>query len=233
MYLLCHLAAGLIVGIALFWYFREPVLIVAAAFGGILPDLIDKPLGYIVFRSTIGNGRIYAHTLLFLLLIVFIGVLIWRRYHSLAGIAVALGVLSHQLLDIMWLEPVTWYYPVLGSFPRKEIKDFFLDALIREVTNPSEWLFAAAMIVIAILMLRAGRHPVTGHHPQLFSGLSAMMIATLAGAGVVILSTSGKGIGARLTGLSHPSDILLSGSVMVCIAAIAVACFARERLCTG
>ena len=33
--------------------------------GALLPDLIDKPLGRVIFASTIANGRIIGHTLLF------------------------------------------------------------------------------------------------------------------------------------------------------------------------
>ncbi len=33
--------------------------------GSLLPDLIDKPLGIIIYSSTIANGRTIAHTLLF------------------------------------------------------------------------------------------------------------------------------------------------------------------------
>jgi hypothetical protein len=35
------------------------------AIGAILPDLIDKPIGSIIFASIISNGRIIGHTLLF------------------------------------------------------------------------------------------------------------------------------------------------------------------------
>jgi hypothetical protein len=59
-----HLLAGLTIGILLYWYFRDPILIVASAIGSILPDLIDKPAGILIFGSSIG-GRIYLHGLLF------------------------------------------------------------------------------------------------------------------------------------------------------------------------
>jgi len=37
--------------------------------GSLLPDVIDKPVGIYLFRSTFSNGRIFCHTLLFLILI--------------------------------------------------------------------------------------------------------------------------------------------------------------------
>ena len=36
--------------------------------GSLLPDMIDKPLGYMIYGS-MATGRIYAHTLLFLLIL--------------------------------------------------------------------------------------------------------------------------------------------------------------------
>lgn len=41
--------------------------------GSLLPDIIDKPLGHLLFREALSNGRTYGHTLLFLLLISTIG----------------------------------------------------------------------------------------------------------------------------------------------------------------
>ena len=37
--------------------------------GSMLPDIIDKPLGGFIFKDALGSGRIYAHTLIFLLLL--------------------------------------------------------------------------------------------------------------------------------------------------------------------
>nr|WP_292468287.1 metal-dependent hydrolase [Methanolobus sp.] len=36
------------------------------AFGSLLPDIIDKPIGRFLFADSIANGRIFAHTLVFL-----------------------------------------------------------------------------------------------------------------------------------------------------------------------
>jgi hypothetical protein len=39
----------------------------------ILPDIIDKPLGGVILKESVGNGRIYAHTFLFLLFLFGLG----------------------------------------------------------------------------------------------------------------------------------------------------------------
>jgi len=41
--------------------------------GALLPDLVDKPLGRVIFSSTLANGRIIGHTLLFSLILLLIG----------------------------------------------------------------------------------------------------------------------------------------------------------------
>ncbi|KLU60294.1 hypothetical protein CEB3_c31450 [Peptococcaceae bacterium CEB3] len=41
--------------------------------GSILPDLIDKPIGRILFQSRFESGRVYAHTLAFVILLTAIG----------------------------------------------------------------------------------------------------------------------------------------------------------------
>jgi hypothetical protein len=39
------------------------------ALGAILPDLIDKPIGRILLGESVANGRLFGHTLLFILLL--------------------------------------------------------------------------------------------------------------------------------------------------------------------
>ncbi len=82
------------------------------AIGALLPDIIDKPLGEIVF-GTPAMGRTFAHTLLFLLILAALAAYTRDiRLISLSG-----GVLSHLVLDFMWNSPVTLLWPLLGNFP--------------------------------------------------------------------------------------------------------------------
>jgi membrane-bound metal-dependent hydrolase YbcI (DUF457 family) len=81
--------------------------------GSMLPDIIDKPLGEVLF-GTPAMGRTITHTLLFLLLL---GIAAY--YLSDLRLAwVAGGVLAHLLLDFMWNSPSTLLWPLLGSFPQ-------------------------------------------------------------------------------------------------------------------
>jgi hypothetical protein len=78
------------------------------ALGGLLPDLIDKPLGHLILPEN--NGRIFAHTLLFAL-ILFASGLLWAKVMPLAY-----GVVFHHLLDFVYKEPDPTLWPFLGPF---------------------------------------------------------------------------------------------------------------------
>ena len=82
--------------------------------GSLLPDIIDKPLGQFIFRDYIGTGRAYAHTLLFLILVITAGLLIRFRFLRTWGLALAFGTLIHDVLDFLWLSPKEFLWPLYG-----------------------------------------------------------------------------------------------------------------------
>ena len=101
--------------------------------GSILPDLIDKPLGYLIYGS-MGSGRIFAHTLLFLLVLVAIAAILKSRPLG----SLAFGALAHQALDTIWTTPVIFLWPLLGDFPVKTHMTVlgYLEMLMRGLENP-------------------------------------------------------------------------------------------------
>lgn len=102
--------------------------------GSILPDIIDKPLGLIVF-GTPAMGRIVAHTFLFLLVLTALAITL--RDVSIASISG--GVLAHLVLDFMWKSPITLLWPFLGNFPPAMGLDTisYMQQLLFELGNPS------------------------------------------------------------------------------------------------
>src|SRR5664280_2642155 len=66
--------------------------------GALLPDLIDKPLGRVIFASTIANGRIIGHTLLFSLLIFVIGLYVYEKRRDIRIISLTTGSFFHLSL---------------------------------------------------------------------------------------------------------------------------------------
>lgn len=82
------------------------------ALGSILPDLIDKPLALMIF-GIMNHGRIFAHTLLFLLVIALLAV----YFSDIRLASLSAGVLTHLALDAMWNSPTILLWPLLGPFP--------------------------------------------------------------------------------------------------------------------
>ena len=101
--------------------------------GSMLPDIIDKPLGEMLF-GTPAMGRTFAHTLLFLM---FLGTAAYYlRDLRLAWLAC--GVWAHLLLDFMWQSPSTLLWPLLGPFPRAaDLSSLdYLQTLLRGLGQP-------------------------------------------------------------------------------------------------
>ena len=128
------------------------------ALGAILPDLMDKPIGWILLNESVANGRIFGHTLLFVLVLVMIG--LFFKKHQTGIFCVAFGVFMHLLEDQMWEKPATLLYPLFGlSFPKGSIGDwhcYFLDMVIRIYTPALSYSFVTEVIGITILICFAG-----------------------------------------------------------------------------
>lgn len=86
--------------------------LVFVTIGSMLPDIIDKFLSYLIYGS-MATGRIFAHTLLFFLVLTTIAVIFQSpKVASIAG-----GVLDHLVLDSVRRTPMILLWPLLGYFP--------------------------------------------------------------------------------------------------------------------
>ncbi len=89
------------------------------AFGAVLPDIIDKLLGRVLFPNSIASGRLIAHTLLFSFSLALAGLYIYRRRKDARILLVSGASFLHLLEDTMWTEPAIFLWPMLGwIFPR-------------------------------------------------------------------------------------------------------------------
>lgn len=188
MFILFHLVCGLVVGYLLADRFRDRTLVLPCIFGALLPDLIDKPLGLLVLSGSIGSGRIFSHTLLFLLLLLIAGLALSSRYRAPGLLAVAVGVASHQALDLMWEMPETWFYPFLGQFKPIVQEGWFLQKLLLELQNPVEWVSALllALLLLPLVSSRAAGWMSSTLRPLLHPA-SLLAVPILAAAGLFVL----------------------------------------------
>jgi len=134
--------------------FLSQVSLAFLALGSMLPDIIDKPLGLIVFGSP-SMGRTFAHTLLFLMLLS----ALCLHYQEIRFISLTWGVLIHLSLDFMWNSPKIFLWPLLGPFPGVPLLDTmsFLQMLLCGLKNPGILIPEIAGLAYLIFFAYAGR----------------------------------------------------------------------------
>lgn len=126
--------------------------------GSLLPDIIDKPTGQLLFRETFHNGRIFAHTLLFLMLIASGGLYLYRRYGCSWLLVLGAGSGMHLILDAMWLAPGTLFWPLYGfSFAAIDLTQWLPNILRNQFTAPAELAGLVILVWFAWLLVRSGR----------------------------------------------------------------------------
>jgi inner membrane protein len=133
--------------------------------GSMLPDIIDKPVGHYFLAGTFNNGRIFAHTLLFFLLLLSVGLYrLWRGGRTgFLILALCSGV--HLILDGMWRTPQTLYWPLHGwSFPQGYEAGFWhwlLEMVKALETNPADYIpeiiGLVIFVAIGLVFLRGGK----------------------------------------------------------------------------
>lgn len=98
------------------WVFRDPNMDLRMLIAGaLLPNLLDKPIGLVLFQSHFESGRLYAHSLLFAATALFAVMLFTSRGSAARKrlIALPIGVLLHLVLDLPLENEVLWW-PFLG-----------------------------------------------------------------------------------------------------------------------
>ncbi|MFC1952547.1 metal-dependent hydrolase [Chloroflexota bacterium] len=109
--------------------------------GAMLPDIIDKPLGIWLLRETLSSSRVFGHTLLFAAVLAGVGLYLYVTRRRLGALCLALGTLAHLILDQMWLNPRTLFWPLYGlSFEKGIVEDWLPRILTSLVTKPSVYL---------------------------------------------------------------------------------------------
>ena len=111
---------------------------------GLLPDVVDKAVGYVF--CLMPNGRHYAHNIFSLLGLSLVVMLLWGRA---AGLAWFVGYLGHLLADsnsfVPWFFPVKRYQFYAGRLKFKPLQFF------------KEVIFLAVVLVIYYLTRPPGQ----------------------------------------------------------------------------
>lgn len=136
------------------WIFRDPAMdIRVLVLGAILPDLIDKPIGSVLFTGHFDTGRIYAHTLAFAAVVLVLVMAATQRGTSARKrwMALPIGVLFHLLLD-MPVDPETLWWPILGldfpAFAKGQLADLVVYLLKSPVVVIQELLGLVYLVVL-------------------------------------------------------------------------------------
>jgi hypothetical protein len=220
MFFFFHLFTGIVLGLLIADLLQDRRWVIPFIIGSVLPDLIDKPVGYILFGDTIGSGRIYTHGLLLCAIILLAGLLLWRFRSNPAGIALATGVFLHQILDLMWQDPVTWYYPLAGPLKTRSVEDYAFTLLKTDLASWSEWIVIASVgagVLVYLLVQR--KIAVNAAYRNMYEGL-------LAALALIFCILSGIAIGFGLepvkkvikiitpyVGWSRPEEFILAGII--------------------
>jgi len=122
--------------------------------GSLLPDIIDKPVGQLFFRETFNNGRIFCHTLLFLILITVAGLLLYRSRGRTWLLAVSFGTFTHLIFDQMWFNYKTLLWPLYGfAFPKVELTGWVQSIWRALLTNLETYVPEIVGGVVLILLV--------------------------------------------------------------------------------
>jgi inner membrane protein len=122
--------------------------------GSLLPDIIDKPVGIFLFGETISSGRIYAHTLLFLVVISLAGFILYRSYRKNWLLVLSFGTFVHLILDEMWFETETLLWPLYGfAFERRDINNWLQWQWNELLTQPGVYIPEIVGGVILIMLV--------------------------------------------------------------------------------
>jgi hypothetical protein len=226
MYFFFHAFAGAVLGLLIADILHDRRWVLLCLFGSVLPDLLDKPLGLFFFEDSIGYGRVFGHTLLAVLVLLVLGLIIWKWLKSPIVIGIAVGFISHQVLDLMWRQPKIWLYPLYGPFQGNQTAEILFSITLRDLKNPSEillalLLFAGVLLVVYRDSIRSTFSPHTTAWRWLMTA-TALLLGGLSGlcglAGVLIWEGGLKKQTLRWmgwTGWTLPEQYIIGGVVIL------------------
>lgn len=123
-------------------------------FGALLPDIIDKALGFWLLPETVNyTTRSVGHSLVFSALLLAAALARLGLTRRAGLLIIALATMGHLLLDQMWQLPVTLLWPFLGwRFPMgtTTLEEWILFHFQEMLKSPAE--LAGALVLVWFLM---------------------------------------------------------------------------------
>ena len=119
--------------------------------GSLLPDIMDKPSWLFASSDIFPSGRSYGHTFLFNLLL-FICALILLKYKKSWLLIISLSSYIHLILDQMWHNPVTLWWPLLGAMQRADTTDWLSYITRALFSDPGTYIPEVIGLTIILLM---------------------------------------------------------------------------------
>ena len=129
------------------------------ALGALLPDLIDKPIGRILFAESIASGYLIGHTLVFVIVIFIVGYILYRQRGDSRIVQVAGASFLHLVEDRMWRIPVNLLWPVLGwKFPQGSaygnLTDYMQSVSVCCIKPISFFFEVVGFFVLVVMLVR-------------------------------------------------------------------------------
>ena len=119
--------------------------------GSLLPDIIDKPIGTFFLRGTFSNGRIFSHSLLFLVMISLIGFYLYKHRTKTWLLVISFGTFTHLILDQMWRDPHTLLWPAFGfTFEKGDVSEWIPSLIHALWRDPG--VYVPELLGLAILV---------------------------------------------------------------------------------
>ncbi len=127
--------------------------------GSLLPDIIYKPLGLLLLSDVYGTGRLFAHSLIFVVAIGLAGLWLHRTHGRNWLLVLAFGSAMHLLLDAMWRTPSILLWPFVGSLPQGGAPEAWFPSMLAAPTRNtsamvSEIVGLALLIPLIWMVLR-------------------------------------------------------------------------------
>lgn len=128
-------------------YFQVKVDYRLVIFASLLPDILDKLVGRVIFP--IGCGRLIGHTLLFVLILTLISI----KRKDLFPLPIASFI--HLLEDQMWKNPTILFWPLLTTnFSTGKHTNFqeYLTELLKKYEPSLSYTFISEIIGLIIIL---------------------------------------------------------------------------------